>query len=578
MRVRRVEVIVVSSDDGFLIELGPLIGERYRTRTVDSPDALAFTAETGRWIAIIDAVSLTDARAAVARMEQQHRGGHIIVIAADVEEWGAALKRGSIHAVLPREQLAGERLTSLLNDAEARLLNVEVPAQASDSAAAPAAKAFASLPRQRAIIGVATGVLLLGAIALGTWWWQHPSKHASAPASAQSNSAASAAAAKPQTVLELLSAARVAFRDQKLLLPRADGEPHGDSALELYTQVLSQEPDNDEALDGVRRLFSVGKARIQTDLAGGKLDDAVRLLASFKTAGVDPDALRDIEASISAARPKWLAAKAQESISAGDFASAEQLLAQLSAAGADRNTIAELRRAIDGKKADLQLTAMANDVKAAIDSGALIDPVNDNAHTRVQAMRAVSRNSPVTLAAQRDLQAALLARAQEAIKKDQFDVAQRYIAAADNSSGADVAEIKRALQSETDALAQRSAAAAAAELRAKAASVAASAPNPATLTAPPANTPHFIAARATTALNVTYPAAAANSNIQGYAVVEFTLHPDGSASDAAIVEANPVRVFDHAAITAVVRAHYDASALANQQPQRARIRLTFKPN
>jgi len=52
---------------------------------------------------------------------------------------------------------------------------------------------------------------------------------------------------RPQSVLELLSAARIAFRDQKLLLPRPDGELRGDSALELYTQVISQDPGNDEA-------------------------------------------------------------------------------------------------------------------------------------------------------------------------------------------------------------------------------------------------------------------------------------------------------------------------------------------
>ena len=56
-----------------------------------------------------------------------------------------------------------------------------------------------------------------------------------------SGQGASAPRREPQTVLELLSSARVAFRDQKLLLPRPDGELHGDSALELYTQVLRQE-------------------------------------------------------------------------------------------------------------------------------------------------------------------------------------------------------------------------------------------------------------------------------------------------------------------------------------------------
>src|SRR5580698_6675663 len=99
VRTRRVEVLVVSNDDGFLIELGPLLGDRYRTRTVEHPDALT-PGDSGRWIEIVDAAALADARAVVARMEQQHRSSQIIVIAAHTEEWSAAIARGSIHAVL----------------------------------------------------------------------------------------------------------------------------------------------------------------------------------------------------------------------------------------------------------------------------------------------------------------------------------------------------------------------------------------------------------------------------------------------------------------------------------------------
>src|SRR5579875_968332 len=50
-----------------------------------------------------------------------------------------------------------------------------------------------------------------------------------------------------------------------------------------------------------------------------------------------------------------------------------------------------------------------------------------------------------------------------------------------------------------------------------------------------------------------YPIEAARNQTSGYAVVEFTVEPDGSVSDAHIVDSSPRRVFDNAAIQAVKR-------------------------
>ncbi len=111
---------------------------------------------------------------------------------------------------------------------------------------------------------------------------------------APDRNAGTPAATHPQMILELLSAARVQFHDQKLLFPRNGAEPRGDSALELYTQVLSQDPNNAEALDGISRLWAIAKGRIQNDIAGGRLDDAAALLGFFKSADVSDEMLRPV--------------------------------------------------------------------------------------------------------------------------------------------------------------------------------------------------------------------------------------------------------------------------------------------
>ncbi len=581
VRTRRTEAIIVSGDDGFLIELGPVLGDRYRTRTVDHPDAIAAATDATRWIAIVDALALPDAHAAVTRLQRQFPGAEIIVVTKTSEEWTSAVSHGAVVATIGRDDLGSARLLALLAIAENRLAaHADDGVAGATRPASPGAGAGDSnAPPSASSLLLAIVFAVLGIACAGLLWSLAPASAYNPLSGLDVDPAANdnRTVVAPASVFELLSSARIAFHDQKLL-PRADGEGRGDSALELYIQVLRQEPANEEALDGVRRLLAVGKARIQSDLASGKLDDATRLIGYFKSAGVEPEALHDVEASVAAARPKWLAAKAQESIAAGDLAAAEQTLAQMSAAGADRNSMAELRRAIDARKLDQQLGSMLNDVKAAIDAGALLDTGADSARARLQAMRNIGRNHPLTLEAQRDLQAALLARAQEATRKDQFDLAQRYLAAAaDSNPTADLAEARRALQAQVDLAAQRSAAARTAPSAPSAGSAPSGGSDPVTPEATGSSSASYIAARPLSPINVTYPAAAAGSRIEGYVVIEFTLHADGLPSSPTVVEAQPTGVFDRAAITAVMHARYDSSGLIHKQSRRARIRLTFKP-
>jgi TonB family protein len=577
-RARRTEVAILSEDDGFLIETGPLLGDRYRTHAVDSVAAFEALPASLQRIALIDAASVPEARTTVARLEQQHRSVPIIIVTEHATEWSGALTRGAVIAVIKRTELAGDALQPALALAESRLMHVQEDALPSASVSAALLNAMrppGPSPLRMAWLGAA--IVLLAA---GSWWAldRHAANtrsHAAAasgtaprlPAGEQSTP--TMPAESNSTVLELLSSARVAFRDQKLLLPRPDGELHGDSALELYTQVLRQQSDNEEALEGIRRLFAIGKARIQANLAAGKLEDSARLVAAFKAAGVNDESLHGLEAGIQAMRPKWLAAHAQEAIDAGDFATATTLMGQLTTLG-EQAAVAQLQRSADAKRVDLQLQAAAKGVKAAIDAGTLIEPANDNARVRLLAMRSVSRTNPATLAAQHDLQLALLARTQDSARKEQFETAQRYLAAAaDLGASAELADAKRQLQSAIDLVAHRNAAAAQAP-------VAASAPPPVPAprgeSTPQAVRPSYIAAHAVGSLRADYPS---NATGDGHVTLEFTLNPNGSATDIEVVDALPRGMFDQAAIKAVAQGRFDTRALTNGSPRRARIRLGF---
>ena len=208
-------------------------------------------------------------------------------------------------------------------------------------------------------------------------------------------------------------------------------------------------------------------------------------------------------------------------------------------------------------------------MQSSIAAGALLPPASDNALTHFGAMRSLSRSHALTVAAQRDLRAALLSRASQATQQHQFDVATRYLGAAGELGGSsEVTDARRQLQEEMDraARAQQAATAASAE------------PAPPAPVAPPTPTPaapSFIAAIPVRPLDVSYPPF--GRGIEGHVIVEFTLHANGAATDPIVIESQPHGLFDRVAIAAVRRGQYQAGALAGAASRRARISLHFKP-
>lgn len=584
---RRPVLFLLSSDDGLLIELGPLLGDRYRTRPLDSADQLEAPADAP-WALLIDATTRNDARAQAARFEQQHPLTPVLIVCGDgnAADWAAARSRGMVSAVVERDALQSTAFAEALQVIDRQLTSN--PLGATLSGAPPRGGSS----RRQARLWVGLSLALAAAAALG-WYLtrgadaNHPAPLAASaaralPATPPATAAAPAAttAAQPpaapvpaaapapkRTVLELLSDARVAFREGKSLLPRTDEAPRGDSALELYTQVLAQDPQNDEARDGLHRLYTVARTRIQSDLGAGKLDEAGRLLAAFRNAGIAPQELAAQESAIAAARPRWLIAQARAAIAGGDSATATQLMAQLAAGNADRGVLADLQHQLDAATTHRTLAEMAAHVHSSIAAGALLNPEADSAQARVQAMQQIDRNDPQTLAAQRELQAALLARARSASRAAQFDQAQQLLAsAAEYGSGAELAAARKQLQDDTQAAQARAAAIASAARQAQ---------QPA---APSGNAAaEFVHARPLKPLSANYPQQAFDAGLHGYVIVEFMLSPKGKALDPRVVEADPPKTFDAAALQAVRSGHYDTTALADPaKPQRARIRISFK--
>ena len=295
------------------------------------------------------------------------------------------------------------------------------------------------------------------------------------------------------------------------------------------------------------------------------------MLAIFRTAGIDPAAMKSMEADVAAAQPRWLQAQARRALAANDMAAAEQAYAQLAVLATDKGMVLDLRRALDAHQSDAQMQGLADEFHSAVVAGTLLEPAATSARTRLQAMRLVNRTHPATLAAQRDLQEALLARAREAQAAAQYEPAQRWLAAAaDIGASNEITDLRRELQADME----RSVARAAAPV------IATPPPAPAaTAVAPPpaAVAPRYANARPLRPLNVTYPNEAAAGRVQGYVVVEFTVGSDGRASDIQVIESSPATMFDRSARDAIARGRFEAPSTDGAQSRRARLRVTFKP-
>lgn len=278
-----------------------------------------------------------------------------------------------------------------------------------------------------------------------------PATPSTAASAAQAQQAAAQAKAKlsGMSVAELLSAARDAYAQHRLVAPG------GDNAMEYYEEVLAKDPNNQVAKDALRETFPFG--------------------------------VPDVE----------------KAISQNDFAEANREIDVLAKADPTNYTLTLLRSKLDAQQ-KLQVRQQQE-------------------------------------AQQKAQHAAELAAAQQAAAVK---------AAADKEAAAKLA----AQQAAQQAVAQKSA------------------PPPKPVAAPPPK-PEGITRKAqvVSMASPQYPVDAARNGQSGYAVVEFTVTASGAVSNVHVVDGQPRRVFDRAAISAIRQSKF-APAMKDGQAVDAVLR------
>jgi protein TonB len=163
-------------------------------------------------------------------------------------------------------------------------------------------------------------------------------------------------------------------------------------------------------------------------------------------------------------------------------------------------------------------------------------------------------------------------------KKKQAEHELQVAAAAQAAAAKAAADQAAAAQK---AAAEQAAAEKAAAEKAAAEKTANAAPKPATpapvATPPPAPAPVTTPAELVSAVQPDYPPAAYRSRQQGWVEVQFTINADGSVSGAKVLESEPNRLFDRAALDAVRRWKFKPR-MVNGEPtsELATRRIEFK--
>jgi periplasmic protein TonB len=415
----------------------------------------------------------------------------------------------------------------------------------------PLAKLGAAVDRRSPQTVALIGVITLSAIAAGAYvFWPTGTPNTAPPAAAVTPATVPAAPASPQVL------ALIAQGDQAFAAARYVGID-GTSAVERYRDALKLDAQNANARRGFDRSVEFGLRAAEEALLASKLDDAATIAEALRLIAPDNAHLAFLNTQIGR----------------------EQ--ARLKADTSQRATIETRQR---------QIRSALTQMSERLNRGALLDPAANSAVAHFRQAAALGPGDVAVRDAREKLIAALLTTADGEITARRIPSARRHVdaAASLNSSAPGLDVLRRRLDeaaaqlaaanTEGAAQAARTAPAPAASTPAATPPPAAPAVNPVVATTPTA-TPSVVAATSLRVLRTqspTYPQRALDELVSGWVEMEFTVARDGTVQNVVVINAEPKRTFDAAAVAAMRRYRY-APVVRNGEaiPQRARLRMRF---
>ncbi len=314
----------------------------------------------------------------------------------------------------------------------------------------------------------------------------------------------------------LLAATNAQLRDQLI-------EPYADNAITYYQQVITLDPENQAAREGLQQVQQQLVQRINTAIAENKVEIAGTDFLALRSLNPEHPELEDLQ--------QRLLNDAKPAVTANSREIKEEELSQT-----------RLEQLLQIQIDDIATTRLAQ-IDNAININAFASATNLLSRPRDDLAAYENQFQDRTL----QLYAALTTQIKRSIEAESYNQANELLdTLALLGFSADVAAYQEQIASTT--------------------------------VAPPAQADVFIAAKAINIVPPIYPRAAEKRALDGYVVLRYQISINGSAANIEVLDSQPGKIFDQAAIRSI-RASSFSPAIRNGVPEaqvvEQRLNFTF---
>ena len=592
---QKLSVFVVTADDALWPQVGAVFGEDFMAKQLDSIEELIeLTPADQASVVLWDARGQSDVAAGLARI-QKHSARYAIVAldeASTATAWDILIshRRVVAMAALP---LDGAELAAALKVArEDVMTRLAVPLGAhpvrgsvragtvgdgtvSSGMVGPGVAGWTSrLRRPKWLAAAGVGGLL---VACGLYLLLRH-RPATVVPSALSPPAVIVA---EDSADALMDQARAAMAERHYI------DPMQGSALSIYREVLSQDPANGEARQGLARVAEILISRVQSALDQRKFDLALQSLETARSIDPEDGRLKALDARVAALRDELGPAQIQAAISAQNFDRAAQLI-EVAAKGksVDAAKLGALREELRRRREEVNLARLrahaagaslpaAHEINAStpapdrsdrlrfldlarvrLAKGSVIEPENDSALYYVNQLRAVDPQNAGLGPIQTAIQEQILERVRTALDANELSKAEQLLALAGGLGAS----------SERSAL----------NVRLAQAKAAVPAPGSAGAPAAPAEVSEASLIRANK-LRLDYPQQAVARGLEGWVELSYNVAPDGQVTQLKVYKSSSPGVFDAAALRALAKLRYEPATQNGQATTvSTKIRIVFR--
>ncbi|MDP9089880.1 MAG: TonB family protein [Pseudomonadota bacterium] len=431
VRKQKLAVLLVTGDDTLWPQVGADLNGGLILKQLDSIDELIDATPSGQAAIVLwDARNHPDPASVLSRLQLHSSRFAIVALddAASDAAWALPMQHRQVvaHVGLP---IVGSVLTTALDSAHEEV-NSRVSLLGDGTAAVAPMLPVSASPKKRWLLPAAIGGALAAAVLIFVLT-RHGSgdlKPAAAVAPVPAKGAPTpAAAVKPASEVDDKVDALIE-KAQQAILDRHYIDPAQGSALSLYREVLSVNPENGEARQGLQRLSEILISRVQSALDDRKFDIALQSLETARSIDPSDRRLSALDEKIASVRAELGPAQILAAINAQNFDRATQLIDEaarsrsLSAA-----KIAQLRDEVHRRRDDLEALRLLRLVETRVQQDHVIEPRGDSAVYYLEQARQAGAGGPALQAQVQELSKKLTLMARAAIQQRNLNEADRIL-------------------------------------------------------------------------------------------------------------------------------------------------------